>query len=264
MTFSPCDLGKVLEHRAEHVRRQALRRRPVRELAVIEREDLPARPLHPLDHLQPHLERAHQPIEIRHHKLIGPARLDHLNRRQQPRAPGQRQPAAHIDLRNRRGNKPPTTIPRPPPRRLDLHLGRVKVLVLPIALLAHTDDHDISGLRHTTPLDARLTPFRRLRPHGRKGTGGQGALRRGVAAVAAPTRSRATARAMPTPTASAATPARSSASGRANGCAKRCAPGTPATTTPRPPMTGRSHTRAGAGRTHSAASRTPNGRPRAR
>jgi len=33
---------------------------------------------------------------------------------------------------------------------------------------------------------------------------------------------------------------------------------------PRPPMTGPSHTRAGAGRTHSAASRTPNGRRRAR
>jgi hypothetical protein len=29
----------------------------------------------------------------------------------------------------------------------------VKVLVLPIALLAHADDHDISGLRQATPLD---------------------------------------------------------------------------------------------------------------
>jgi hypothetical protein len=37
------DLGKVLEHRAEHVRGQALRRRAVRELAVVERENLPAR-----------------------------------------------------------------------------------------------------------------------------------------------------------------------------------------------------------------------------
>ena len=147
------DLGKVLEHRAEHVRRQALRRRPVRELAVIEREDLPARPLHPLDHLQLNLQRAHQPIEIRHHKLIGPARLDHLNRRQQPRPLGQRQLPAYIDLRDRRGNQPLTTILRPPHGSLDLHLGRVKVLVLPIALLTHADDHDISGLRHATPLD---------------------------------------------------------------------------------------------------------------
>jgi len=67
-----------LQHRPEHVRRQALRRRPVRELAVIQREDLPARPLHPLDHLQLDPQRAHQPIEIRHHKLIGPASLNHL------------------------------------------------------------------------------------------------------------------------------------------------------------------------------------------
>ena len=170
------DLSKILEHRPEHVRRQALRRRAVRELAVIEREDLPARPLHPLDHLQLDLERAHQPIEIRHHKLVGPAGLDHLDRRQQAGAPGQRQPATDVDLRNRRGNKPLTTVPRPPPRGLDLHLGRVKMLVLPIALLAHPDDHDISGLRHTTPLDRTLTPFRRLGPDRREGAGGQGSL----------------------------------------------------------------------------------------
>jgi hypothetical protein len=29
----------------------------------------------------------------------------------------------------------------------------VKVLILPIALLAHADDHDISELRHATPPD---------------------------------------------------------------------------------------------------------------
>jgi len=120
---------------------------------VIEREDLPARPLHPLDHLQLDLQRAHEPIEIRHHQLIGPASLDHLDRRQQARTLGQRQLPADVDLGNRRGNQPLTTVPRPPPGSLDLHLGRVKVLVLPVALLAHTDDHDISGLRHATPLD---------------------------------------------------------------------------------------------------------------
>ena len=52
------------------------------------------------------------------------------------------------------------------------------MLVLPIALLAHTDDHDISGLRHTTPLDGRLTPFRRLGPNRREGAGSQSAIRR--------------------------------------------------------------------------------------
>ena len=160
------DLSKVLEHRTEHVRRQALRRRTVRKLAMVKREDLPARPLHPLDHLQLDLQRTHQPIEIRHHKLIGPAGLDHLNRRQQAGALGQRQLAADVNLGNRRGNKPLTPVPRPPPGGLDLHLGRVKVLVLPAALLAHADDHDISELRHATPLDGRLTPFRRLRPVG--------------------------------------------------------------------------------------------------
>ena len=171
------DLSKVLEHRPEHVRRQPLRRRAVRKLAVIQRKDLPARPLHPLDHLQLDLQRAHQPIEIRHHQLIGPAGLDHLNRRQQTRALGQRQPATDINLGNRRGNKPLTTVPRSPPGSLDLHLGRVKVLVvLPIALLAHADDHDISGLRRTTPLDGTLTPFRRLGPDRREGTGGQAPL----------------------------------------------------------------------------------------
>ena len=172
------DLSKVLEHRPEHVRRQALRRRAVRQLAVVEREDLPARPLHPLDHLQLDLQRAHQPIEIRHHKLVGPAGLDHLDRRQQAGALGQRQLAAHVDLGNRRGNQPLTAVLRPPPGGLDLHLGRVKVLVLPIALLAHADDHNISELRHATPLDGRLTPFRRLRPDRREGTRGQGALPR--------------------------------------------------------------------------------------
>jgi len=29
----------------------------------------------------------------------------------------------------------------------------VKMLVVPIALFAHPDDHDISELRHATPLD---------------------------------------------------------------------------------------------------------------
>ncbi len=43
------------------------------------------------------------------------------------------------------------------------------MLVLPVALLAHADDHDISGLRHATPLDGRLTPFRRLGPDRREG-----------------------------------------------------------------------------------------------
>jgi hypothetical protein len=141
-----------LEYRPEHVRRQPLRRRPVRQLAVIEREDLPTRPLHPLDHLQLNLERAHQPIEIRHHELIGPAGLDHLDRRQQTRALGQRQLAADVDLGDRRGNQPLTPVLRPPHGCLDLHLGRVKALVLPIALLAHPDDHNISELRHATPL----------------------------------------------------------------------------------------------------------------
>ena len=42
------------------------------------------------------------------------------------------------------------------------------MLLLPIALLAHPDDHDISELRHPTPLDGRLTPFKRLGPHGEK------------------------------------------------------------------------------------------------
>ena len=120
---------------------------------MVEREDLPARPLHALDHLQLDLQRAHQPIEIRHHKLVGLAGLDHLNRRQQTGALGQRQLAADVDLGNRRASKPLTAVPRPPPGGLDLHLGRVKVLALPVALLAHADDHDISGLRHATPLD---------------------------------------------------------------------------------------------------------------
>jgi hypothetical protein len=43
----------------------------------------------------------------------------------------------------------------------------------------------------------------RLRPHWREGPGGQGPLRRGVPAAAAPTRSRATVRATPTRTATA-------------------------------------------------------------
>ena len=67
-----------------------------------------------------------------------------------------------------------------------------------------------------------------------------------------------------TNTASAAIPARSRGNGRANGCAKRCGPGVPATAAHRPPMTGRAHTRAGAGRTHSPGCRAPNGRRRAR
>ena len=257
------DLSKILEHRPEHVRRQALRRRPVRELAVIQREDLPARPLHPLDHLQLDLQRAHQPIEIRHHKLIGPASLDHLNRRQQTRAPGQRQPAAHIDLRNRRGNKPLTTILRPPPSGLDLHLGRMKVLVLPIALLAHADDHDISELRHPTPLDRRLRLLGAYDPTGEKARAVKRRYQGVCRGCGAPTRPGA-ARATRTPTARNVIPARTRANGRASGCAKRCGPGGNATAARRPPMTGPSHSRAGAGQTHSPASRTPNGRRRAR
>ena len=46
----------------------------------------------------------------------------------------------------------------------------------PVALLAHADDHDISGLRHATPLDGTLTPFRRLGSERREGAGGQGPL----------------------------------------------------------------------------------------
>ena len=42
------------------------------------------------------------------------------------------------------------------------------MLVLPIALLAHPDDHDISELRHTTPLDRRLRLLGAYDPTGEK------------------------------------------------------------------------------------------------
>ena len=61
-----------------------------------------------------------------------------------------------------------------------------------------------------------------LRPDRREGAGGQGALRRACAAAAAPTRSRATARATPTRTARPAIPARSSGAGRGSACSTRC------------------------------------------
>jgi hypothetical protein len=100
---------------------------------------------------------------------------------------------------------------------------------------------------------------RRARRHGRSRRGTEACV---GAAARRPVR--VTARATPTPTARNVIPARSRGNGRANGCAKRCGPGTPATAAHPPPMTGPSHTRAGAGQTHSAASKTPNGRRRAR
>ena len=86
----------------------------------------------------------------------------------------------------------------------------------------------------------------------------------GVSAGAAARRpARATGRVTPTPTASAAIPARSSGNGRANGSVMPCAPGMPATPAHPPPTTGRSRTRAGAGQRRSSGCSTENGRRRA-
>lgn len=70
----------------------------------------------------------------------------------------------------------------------------------------------------------------------------------GCAAAAAPTRSRATARATPTGTASGAVPSRSSGGGGRSWWCQRCWTGASAMAGSRPPMTGRAPTRRVAGR----------------
>ena len=86
-----------------------------------------------------------------------------------------------------------------------------------------------------------------LRPHRGKGAGPSRHGMSECAGGAAPTCSRATARAMPTDIASAAIPARLSGAGRASSCSQRCASGAIGTAGCPRRMTGRAHTRVGAG-----------------
>jgi hypothetical protein len=94
-------LGVVLERRTHHVVAHPRRRRTVGQPAVVDRVDLTARPLDALDHLELHLQGAHQPIEVRNDDVIGLTGLHHLDRPQKPRPPRERKLATHIDLLER-------------------------------------------------------------------------------------------------------------------------------------------------------------------
>ena len=105
-------LGEVLEHRAHHVRAQAGGGGPVGQLAVVEREDLAAGLLDPLDHLELDLQRPDQPVEVRDHDVVGFLRFDHFDGLEQAGALGERALARDIDL-GEVGDEPFAALARP-------------------------------------------------------------------------------------------------------------------------------------------------------
>ena len=95
---------------------------------MVQREDLAAGPLDPLDHLELHLQRPHQPVEVRHHDVIGLTGLDHLDRLEQTGALDERPLARDVDLGEVR-DEPLATLARPALGAVELHVGGVEVLV---------------------------------------------------------------------------------------------------------------------------------------
>jgi hypothetical protein len=207
-------LGEVLEHRVHHVRRQPSGGGPVGQLAVVQREDLATGPLDPLDHLQLHLQRAHQPVEIGDDDVVGLTGLDHLDGPEQAGALDERALARDVDLGEMR-DEPLAALTRPPLGALELHVRRVEVLPGAVALGADTHDGYSAGLLVTAGSSRSagiVKPFRGIRHDRREGQGREGTLCRrwGCGAYTQPRDGKATR--APT-TASPASRARSGAAG---------------------------------------------------
>ena len=109
------------------------------QLAVVQREHLAAGLLDSLDHLELHLQRADQTVEVRDENMVGFIGLDHLDRGGQAETLGQRQPAADVDLAKRLGDDPLAPRLGPPLGGVRLHLGRVEVLAIAVALARDTE-----------------------------------------------------------------------------------------------------------------------------
>ena len=93
--------------------------------------------------------------------MIGLAGLHHLDRPQQPRPPGERKLAAHVDLLER-VDDPVALVLAPQLGPRELGLGRVEVLVFAVSLLTHAHDDDVSGLllhAGSSPPGWTLAPF---------------------------------------------------------------------------------------------------------
>ena len=112
---------------------------------MVQREDLATGPLDPLDHLQLHLQRPHQPVEIGDDDVVSLTGLDHLDGLEQAGALDERALARDVDLGEVR-DEPLAALARPPLGAVELHVGRVEVLLCAVALGADTDDGDGTGL----------------------------------------------------------------------------------------------------------------------
>ncbi len=112
---------------------------------MVQREDLATGLLDPLDHLELHLQRAHEPVEVGDDDVVGLTGLDHLDGLEQAGALGERALARDVDLAEVR-DEPLAALSRPPLGAVELHVGRVEVLVCALALGADTDDGHGAGL----------------------------------------------------------------------------------------------------------------------
>ena len=65
---------------------------------MVEREDLAAGRLDPLDHLELHLQRPHEPVEVGDDDVVGLTGLDHLDGLEQAGALDERALAGDVDL----------------------------------------------------------------------------------------------------------------------------------------------------------------------
>ena len=102
--------------------------------------------------------------------------LDHLDRPQQAGALDERELAADVDLGEVR-DEPLAALARPPLGAVELHVGRVEVLLCAVALGADTDDSHGAGLAvhgGLLSVGGHVTPFRGIRPDRGEGPGLQG------------------------------------------------------------------------------------------
>jgi hypothetical protein len=97
-TWRDSGAALVLAHGAEHRAREPLTGAGVRDRAHVYGEHLPARRLDTIDDLALHLQRAHEPVEVRYDDHVRIAGLDRLDGAAQLVAMFKRRPTAHVGL----------------------------------------------------------------------------------------------------------------------------------------------------------------------
>ena len=137
---------------------------------MVQREDLATGLLDPLDHLELHLQRPHEPVEVGDDDVVGLTGLDHLHGLEQAGALDERALARDVDL-GEVGDEPLAALARPALGAVELHVGRVEVLLCAVALGADTDDGYgavLSGHCGFLSVGGQVTPLELLDPTGEK------------------------------------------------------------------------------------------------